>query len=111
MRLGVERNVFTTLNNRATDRQYNTGGELDPWREVTLEECRKIVTWSRNWRNLFKPFFESLVGDGKSHNKKDLTEWMTELNRVQKQLKTIKDYSVSYDDYILVCDYYDKLDL
>lgn len=36
---------------------------------------------------------------------------MTELNRVQKQLKTIKDYSVSYDDYILVCDYYDKLDL
>ncbi len=109
LRLGVERSVFTSLNNRATDRQYKTGEEPNPWREVTLEDCRKIATWSQNWSKLFKQYFEDIVGDDKSHNKKELTEWMSDLNRVGKNLSNLKDYSVGYDDYMLICDYHSKL--
>lgn len=109
LRLGVERQVFTSLSNRATNRQYDVGGERDPWGEVTLEDCKKIATWSQNWSKLFKQYFEEMTSDGRSHNKKELTEWMSDLNRIAKNLSSTKDYSVSHDEYMLICDYYDKL--
>lgn len=76
---------------------------------MTLEECRKVATWSQNWSRLFKIYFERLIGDGKAHNKTDSTEWMSNLSTVRKQLLTTKNYSVSHDQHELICDYYDKL--
>ena len=109
LRIGVDKPVFSALNKRASDREFDTGVKQEPWREVTLEECRKVATWSQNWSRLFKIYFERLIGDGKAHNKTDSTEWMSNLSTVRKQLLTTKNYSVSHDQHELICDYYDKL--
>ena len=39
----------------------------------------------------------------------DSTEWMSALSTVRKQLLSTKNYSVSHDQYELICDYYDKI--
>lgn len=107
----VDRSVYNSLAQRAATYKYNNGvvGDVDLWTQATLEECRKIAVWSRNWTEVFKGYFEKLYGDDEARTKADSTAWLSDFAKIIKQLDSVKGYSISLDEFNRIKYYFELL--
>ncbi|MBP5435780.1 DGQHR domain-containing protein [bacterium] len=97
--------VYADATMQASKEEYETGEPQDWWDFVTLLGIKSIVTYGKNWSNLFANSFT--LESQKSGDKDAKTEWLTTLFKLQG--KAVKaNFSVAKSEYQLLCEAYDR---
>lgn len=99
LRNGLDRPVYNALLKRVSDAEYETDQTIDPWSLVSLEECRRIATWSQNWTKLFRDYFSSFYPNKKPRSKAEATRWLSDLHTIRRDMGKYRNYSVSLENY------------
>ena len=109
---GLPRAVYTRAKKEADDQNYDLiaggvdGPEVSIWDCVTLAECKDIVTYGKNWSELFEKLLTRPQDSKISGGKENKTEWITKLNSINNKLA--KDsYSVSTEEYTFIKEVYE----
>lgn len=108
---GLPRPVYSRAKEEADNQNYDIiasgsgGPQVTIWDCVTLAECQDIVTYGKNWSELFENIFTrpqeiKLVG-----GKEKKTEWITRLNAITNKLSKAS-YSVSTEEYAFIKEVY-----
>lgn len=109
---GLPRAVYTRAKKEADDQNYDLiaggvdGPEVSIWDCVTLAECKDIVTYGKNWSELFEKLLTRPQDSKIPGGKESKTEWITRLNSINNKLA--KDsYSVSTEEYTFIKEVYE----
>ncbi len=109
---GLPRSVYSRAKEEADNQNYDViasgsgGPQITTWECVTLVECQSVVTYGKNWSELFesiltRPQDIKLVG-----GKEKKTEWIARLNTIANKLAKAS-YSVSNEEYTFIKEVYD----
>ncbi|HIT26452.1 MAG TPA: DGQHR domain-containing protein [Candidatus Ornithoclostridium excrementipullorum] len=97
--------IYTDANARASKEEYETGETQDWWDYITLLGVKSIVTYGKNWSNIFSDIFtlnSKTMGD-----KEVKTEWLTVLYKLQSKAAKA-NFTVAKVEYQLLCEAYAK---
>lgn len=95
----IPKKTFTDANTAASKEQYDTGVEKSVWEYFSMEDLRAIITYGTNWSKLFEQKFTLLSETKKAGGKNAKTEWMTTIDKLQKNVGRA-NFSVSKDQYL-----------
>lgn len=99
--------VYTEANAQASKEEYETGEAQDWWDYVSLLGVKSIITYGKNWSNIFSDIFTL---DSKKVGDKDVkTEWLAILHKLQSKAAKA-NFTVAKSEYQLLCEVYEKFD-
>lgn len=97
--------VYTEANAQASKEEYETGDTQDWWDFVSLLGIKSIITYGKNWSNIFSDIFTL---DSKKVGDKDVkTEWLAILHKLQSKVAKA-NFTVAKSEYQLLCEVYEK---
>ena len=97
--------VYTEANAQASKEEYETGDTQDWWDFVSLLGIKSIITYGKNWSNIFSEIFTL---DSKKVGDKDVkTEWLAILFKLQSKVAKA-NFTVAKSEYQLLCEVYEK---
>lgn len=99
--------VYTEANTQASKEEYETGEQQDWWDYVTLMGVRSIVTYGKNWSNIFTNDFTLESEIKKTGGKDAKTEWLAMLHKLQNKAAK-PNFSVAKSEYQILSEVYDK---
>ena len=81
----VPQSVYTEAHAQASKEQYESGEPQDWWDYVSLMGLRAIVTYGKNWSNLFTDICTLDSEKKKAGGKEAKTEWMNMISKLQSK--------------------------
>ena len=97
--------VYTEANAHASKEEYETGETQDWWDHVTLLGIKSIITYGKNWSNIFADIFT--LDSKKVGDKESKTDWLTLLYKLQTKAAKA-NFTVAKSEYQLLCEAYVK---
>ena len=82
----VPKKVYKTATQEQSSHEYETGEKKDFWEFFTMSDLRDIVQYGNNWSTLFAEKFTLPSEATKTGGKKAKTEWMTVIDKLQKNV-------------------------
>ena len=105
---GVPKSLYKRANSMADEKKYDliskdeeTDVEIEPWDCIGLKDCKDIITYASNWKNIFEPIFTQ--PDQKRSSKENKTEWIAILGKEVINLNKAS-YSVPKEKFELISD-------
>ncbi|MBQ3161199.1 MAG: DGQHR domain-containing protein [Oscillospiraceae bacterium] len=89
---GMPKTIYKNAEKIASDRNYDLlsndeDGNIEIWDCITLADCKEIVSYSRNWSEIFESIL-TRPEDAHMSTKEQKTEWITtlskEINKISK---------------------------
>lgn len=109
---GLPRSVYSRAKEEADNQNYDViasesgGPQVTIWECVTLAECKEVVTYGKNWSELFESVFTRSQDVKLAGGKEKKTEWITRLNAITNKLAKAS-YSVPTEEYTFIKEVYD----
>lgn len=103
----IPKQIYKDANDRCISHKYETGEEQDFWDALTLKDCNAIITFGRNWSELFQDYFTIPSQVKLTGGKEAKTEWLNTINKLQKEAGKAT-FTVSKDTYALICEIHEK---
>ena len=95
--------VYTEANVQASKEEYESGEPQDWWDYVTILGIKAIVTYGKNWSNIFSDMFT--LDSRKSGDKDAKTEWLNVLYKLQGKAGKA-NFTVAKDEFQLLNEAY-----
>ena len=95
--------VYTDANVQASKEEYESGEPQDWWDYVTILGIKAIVTYGKNWSNIFSDMFT--LDSRKSGDKDAKTEWLNVLYKLQGKAGKA-NFTVAKDEFQLLNEAY-----
>lgn len=111
---GIPKSVYNRANSQATDQNYeivasgSSGPEVTLLDCVTLSECKDIVTYGKNWSEIFSSLLTRPQELNHPGDKEAKTTWINRLNTISNKLGKAT-YSVSTEEYTFIKEVYEWL--
>lgn len=102
--IGLPKSVYSRAKKESDDQNYDivaNGGSNDPisiWDCITLSECKDIVTYGKNWSEIFESILTRSEEIKISGGKDAKTQWISKINTINNKLAKAT-YSVSMEEY------------
>ena len=80
----------------------NKSEEVEPWDNMNIIDYRKVVTYGKNWSELFEKTYTKPGEEKIRGGKEEKTKWMQKLERIRNE--NFHSYSVKEDEYNFLCD-------
>ena len=97
--------VYTEAHLQESKERYETGEEQDWWDFVSLLGIKSIITYGKNWSNIFSDIFT--LDSQKVGDKEVKTEWLAILCKLQSKVAKA-NFTVAKSEYQLLCEVYEK---
>ncbi len=101
----IPQSVYTEAKAQASKEEYETGETQDWWDYITLLGTKSIITYGKNWSNIFSSIFT--LDSNKVGDKETKTEWLTILYKLQSKAAKA-NFTVAKSEYQLLCEVYAK---
>jgi DNA sulfur modification protein DndB len=101
----IPKSVYTQVNKDLLNHQYETGEISNFWDFISMNDCREIIQYGRNWSELFEQRFTLPSQIKKVGGKSAKTEWLFMVDRLQRNVGK-SAFSVKKDEYELLCEIY-----
>lgn len=103
----IPKQIYKEANDRLVSLKYDTGEEQDFWDVLSLKDFNAIITFGRNWSELFEEEF-TIPSQAKLRGGKEAkTEWLNTINKLQREAGKAT-FTVSKDTYALICEIHEK---
>lgn len=100
--------IYNEANSKISSHMYNTDEEMNFWDALSLKDFASIITYGRNWSELFEDDF-TIPSQAKLRGGKEAkTEWLNTIGKLQKEAGKAT-FAVSKDTYELICEIYENL--
>lgn len=104
--IGIPKTIYTNVMKNVENLNYGSkehsesGNRVNFWDMVTIDDCKNIVIYGKNWSEIFSKFL-SFPRDTNG-DKYTKIQWMEKLEKISKKLsKTKQSVSKEESDYIL----------
>ena len=106
---GLPKATFKDAERAAADKNYDLSisgenGDIEIWDCISLEDCHKIVTYSKNWSEIFENII-TRPEDCNLSTKEQKTEWIKLLSTEKNKLSKAS-YSVPKSSFEIICSVY-----
>jgi len=107
---GLPKTIYTAAKKDADDQTYDViarggSGEISVWDCVSMADCKSIITYEKNWSELFENMLTRPEDKSISGGKDKKTKWIADLSTIKNKLLK-SAYSVSTDEYDFIANSY-----